>query len=183
MLSRDGSSGGWRETLVDLESSSVGDADQKALAAEVEEVFVVLDAVEAVAVGDLVLVEEDLVRTLERRRNDEAAALVIERGRMTGVATASSTLGSSGLLVVDRTTPTTEVGFDAGWCCAECAAGSSSCSGRDVPWMATGAGTSAGAAAAFRKSSEVAFFRGASADGSSARLTLAIVLELTECRE
>ena len=38
-----------------------------------------LDAVEAFAVGDFVLMEEDLVRAFERAWDDELAALVIER--------------------------------------------------------------------------------------------------------
>ena len=46
-----------------------------------QQIFVVLDAVEAVAVGDLVLADENLARSLERRGNDEAAALVVERGK------------------------------------------------------------------------------------------------------
>jgi len=44
-------------------------------------VDVVLDAGETVAVGDLVLVEKDLVGALERRGNDESAALVVEGGK------------------------------------------------------------------------------------------------------
>ena len=59
----------------------MGMGTRRLLAAEVEDVVVVLDAVEAVAVGDLVLVEEDLVRAFERARDDELAALVVERGQ------------------------------------------------------------------------------------------------------
>jgi len=47
-------------------------------------VDVVLDAGETVAVGDLVLVEQDLVGALERWRNDESAALVVEGGKQNG---------------------------------------------------------------------------------------------------
>ncbi len=54
---------------------------KQALAAEVEDVLVVLDAVEAFAVGDLVLMEEDLVRAFERAGDDELAAFVVERGQ------------------------------------------------------------------------------------------------------
>ena len=50
------------------------------LAAQVEQVGVVAHAVEAVAVGHLVLVEQVLVRAEERRRDHEVAAAVVERG-------------------------------------------------------------------------------------------------------
>src|SRR5260370_13655281 len=88
---------------------------------------------------------------------------------MTEVATASSTLGSCGLGELRRITPTTGTGFDtdAGLRAGEAGGVSSSFSGRDVPWTATGAGGGAGSwagvSAALMKSSEVAFSRGGAA--------------------
>ena len=67
------------EAVVDEEGAAGGDGDKQALAAEVEDVLVIPDAVEAFAVSDLVLVKEDLVRAFECARDDELAALVIER--------------------------------------------------------------------------------------------------------
>ena len=69
------------EALVDLQGVASGKRDQEPLAAHVEQIFVALDAVETVVVGHLVLVDEDLVGALERWRNDEVAALVVERGQ------------------------------------------------------------------------------------------------------
>jgi hypothetical protein len=69
-----------REAIVDLHRAIDGEGDEQSLAAHVAEIFVVLDAVEAVTVGDCVLAEKNFAGALERRRNDEAAALVIERG-------------------------------------------------------------------------------------------------------
>ena len=66
------------KAFVDLQGVTGGERDQQALVAHVQKIFVVLDAVEAVAVGDLILMDENLVRALERRRNDEAATLVVE---------------------------------------------------------------------------------------------------------
>src|SRR4030081_389000 len=101
---------------------------------------------------------------------------------MTGFSTASSTLGSCGLGELRRTTPTTETGFDtdAGLRAAEAAGVSSSSSGRDVPWIATGAGGGpgfrVGVSAAFMKSSEVAF----SGDGAGIGLGRVAVTAVDE---
>ena len=69
------------KALVDDEDVADGNGDEETMVAEVDDVIVVLDAVETVAVGDLVLAEQDLVRAFERRRHDETAALVVERGQ------------------------------------------------------------------------------------------------------
>lgn len=69
------------EAVVDDEDVAGGEGDEKLLGAELEDVGVVLDAVESVAVGDLVLTEEDLVGAFEGWRDDEAAALVVEGGK------------------------------------------------------------------------------------------------------
>src|SRR6202022_2625259 len=69
------------KALVDLQGVAVGERDQQPFAAHVEKIFIVPDAVEAIAVGYLILVDEDLVRASERWRNDEAAALVVEAGK------------------------------------------------------------------------------------------------------
>jgi hypothetical protein len=50
------------------------------LVAHFEEVVIILDALQAVAVRDLVLVQKDLAGALKRRWNDEAAASVVEGG-------------------------------------------------------------------------------------------------------
>jgi hypothetical protein len=73
---------------------------------------------------------------------------------MTGVEAASSTLGSCGLAELRRVTPTTGAGLatDSVLRAEEGVGVSSSSSGREVPWIATGAGVSA----ALMKSSEVA---------------------------
>lgn len=60
------------EAVVDAEGDAFGDGDELAGAAFVEQVDVVEDAVEAVAVGHEVLVDEDFVRAEER--GDDAAA-------------------------------------------------------------------------------------------------------------
>src|SRR6266851_4868626 len=72
------------KALVDLQGVTFGEGDQQPFAAHVQKIFVVPDAVEAVAVSYLVLTDEDFVRALERWRNDEAAALVVEAGQDDG---------------------------------------------------------------------------------------------------
>ena len=72
------------KALVDLQDAAFGEGDQQPFVAHVEKIFVVLDAVEAVAVSDHILTDENLARALERRRNDEAAALVVEGGQDDG---------------------------------------------------------------------------------------------------
>src|ERR1700722_8003647 len=72
------------EALVDLQAGGDGERDEEAFVAHAVEIGVILDAGETVAIGDLVLVEQDLVRALERRRNDESAALVVESGKENG---------------------------------------------------------------------------------------------------
>ncbi len=71
---------GW-EALVDDEGGADGNGDQHVLLPHEVNVVVVLDAIEAFAVGNLILAEQNLVRALERWGNDEAAALVVERGK------------------------------------------------------------------------------------------------------
>ena len=65
------------KALVDLQSVTFGEGDQQPFAAHVHKVFVVADAIEAIAVRYLVLTDEDFVRAFERRRDDEAAAFVV----------------------------------------------------------------------------------------------------------
>jgi hypothetical protein len=72
------------KALVDLQTVTGGEGDQQPFVAHVQEIFVVLDAVEAVAVGYLILTDEDLMRALEWPRNDEASALVVEAGQDDG---------------------------------------------------------------------------------------------------
>jgi hypothetical protein len=74
----------YRKTFVDLQGVTFGKGDQQPFAAHLHKVFVVPDAVEAVAVSYLVLTDQDLARALERWRDDEAAALVIEAGQDDG---------------------------------------------------------------------------------------------------
>jgi hypothetical protein len=69
------------QALVYLEGAAGRERDEETLAAHGAEVFVVLDAVEAVAVSYLILVDENLVGTFEGRRNDEAAPLVVQGGQ------------------------------------------------------------------------------------------------------
>src|SRR5580704_13073426 len=57
------------EAFIDLQSVAVRQRNQQAFASHVVKVVVVLDAVEAVAVSYLVLMDENLVGTPERRRN------------------------------------------------------------------------------------------------------------------
>ncbi len=73
------------EAVVDAEGVVGGDGDEDAGGAHVVEVGVVMDAFEAVAVGDEVLAEEDLMRAFEGRGYDEAAAPVVEGGEDGGV--------------------------------------------------------------------------------------------------
>ena len=72
------------KAVVDLQAGACRDGDEDPLFAHVEEVVVVADAVEALAVGDLVLADEDLVGAFECVRDDEVAALVVERGQDDG---------------------------------------------------------------------------------------------------
>jgi hypothetical protein len=69
------------KALVDLEGVAGGERDEEAFAAHGGKILVVLDAVEAVVIRYLVLVDENIVGTLEGRRNDEAAALVVQGGQ------------------------------------------------------------------------------------------------------
>jgi hypothetical protein len=64
--------------LVDLQGIRGGKGDQEMFAAQVEKVFIVLNAVEAFALGYLVLVHKDVVGPSERWRNDEAATPVVK---------------------------------------------------------------------------------------------------------
>jgi len=137
---RDGNSGGLREGARRSVERYWGKRDKQPVVAHVQEIFVALNAVETFVVGYLILADEDLARALQRPRNDEASAFVVETGRMTGVAAASSTVGSCGLGELRRTTPTTGAGLDTDsvFCAGEESGGSLNASGRDVPWMATG---------------------------------------------
>jgi len=67
------------EALVYLEGVAERESDKKPVVAHVQEVIVVLNAAEAVAVRDLILVDENLVGAFEGWRDDETAALVVER--------------------------------------------------------------------------------------------------------
>jgi hypothetical protein len=58
------------ETVVDAEGITFGQGYELILAAKVEQVGIVSDAVEAVMVGHLILVEENFVGAVERWRND-----------------------------------------------------------------------------------------------------------------
>ncbi len=64
-----------REALVDVESCAFGDGDELAGAALVEEIIVVEDAVEPVAVRHKVLVDEDFVRAVERGEDAAVGAV------------------------------------------------------------------------------------------------------------
>lgn len=64
--------------LVDLQGVCGRKRDQETFAAQCEEVFIVLNAVEPVTLGYLVLMYEDVVGPSERWRHDEAAAPVVE---------------------------------------------------------------------------------------------------------
>jgi len=68
------------EVVVDLEGLILGQGDELFLAAEFEQLGVVAHAVETVAVGHLVLAEEDVAGAIEGVGKDEAAATVVERG-------------------------------------------------------------------------------------------------------
>ena len=72
------------EAVVDVEGVADRETYEQLLIAHVEEVVVVLDAVQAVAVGHLILVDENLVGAFESGRHDEAATLVVERGQDDG---------------------------------------------------------------------------------------------------
>jgi hypothetical protein len=73
-----------REAFIDLQSAVDGHGDEHLLAAHIHEIVVILDAIETVAVGDLVLTQEDFARAFEGWRNDEAATLVVESGQDDG---------------------------------------------------------------------------------------------------
>ena len=66
------------EALIDLQSVAGGEGDEEPLIAHVHKVFLALNTIEAIAVSYFILVDQYFVRALERRRNDEAAALVVE---------------------------------------------------------------------------------------------------------
>lgn len=68
-----------RQTLVYYEGAIGGDGYEELLVAEVEDVIIVLDAVETIAVGNLVLTQQNLVGALQWAGDDEAATLVVER--------------------------------------------------------------------------------------------------------
>jgi hypothetical protein len=72
------------QTVIDLEGGARRERDQEAVPAHVEEIFVILDAVEAVAVGYKILVDEYVVRAFERWGDDETATLVVETGQDEG---------------------------------------------------------------------------------------------------
>lgn len=70
-----------REPLVDDEGGADRDGDQHVLLPHEVDVVVVLYAIKAFTVGNLILAEQDLVRAFERWRHDETSALVVERGK------------------------------------------------------------------------------------------------------
>src|ERR1700722_18953694 len=59
-----------RKTLVDLQAVIRGEGYEQPVAAHAHKIFVVLNPVEAVTVGHLVLVDKNLVRALERLGTD-----------------------------------------------------------------------------------------------------------------
>ena len=65
-----------RQAVVDAEGGAFRDGDELADATLVEEVVVVEDAVEAVAVGHEVLVDKDFVRAVERGEDAAVGAIV-----------------------------------------------------------------------------------------------------------
>ena len=70
-----------RKALVDLQAVICGEGDEQPFAAHAQKIVVVLNAVEAVTVGYLILVDKNLVGAFEWRRNNEAAALVVQAGQ------------------------------------------------------------------------------------------------------
>ena len=75
---------GW-EAVVHAQGSAFGDGDELAGTAFVDEVVVVEDAVEAVTVGHEVLVDEDLVRAVERSEDAVAGPVGGELRKNEGV--------------------------------------------------------------------------------------------------
>jgi hypothetical protein len=69
------------KALINLQGVIRGKCDQEPLAAHVQKIFVVLNTIETIAVGYLILVNENLMGALERWRNDETAAFVIKTGQ------------------------------------------------------------------------------------------------------
>jgi hypothetical protein len=72
------------QAIVYFQGAVRGQRDQHPLASHIEEVGVVLDAVEALAVGNFVLVQKDLVGAFEGWGDDETSALVVEHGKNGG---------------------------------------------------------------------------------------------------
>ena len=73
-----------RKTIVNLQAVVGRKGDEEPFAAQVQNVSIILDPVEAIAIGHLVLSDQNLVGTLEWRGNDETPALVVERGQNNG---------------------------------------------------------------------------------------------------
>jgi hypothetical protein len=71
---------GW-EAIVHVEGPAYRERNEQALVPHACKIVVVLDAIQSIAIGDDVLADEDLMRSLERSRNDQAPALVVERGK------------------------------------------------------------------------------------------------------
>lgn len=70
-----------RQPLINLQSVRSRKRDQETLAAHTQQIFIALNAIETLAFGYLVLANKDVMRSSERRRDDETAALVIEAGQ------------------------------------------------------------------------------------------------------
>ena len=67
-----------RQTVVDAQGPALRQGDELMTAAQLEQVGVVAHAVQAVAVCHLVLVEQNVARTVERLRDHEVAAAVVQ---------------------------------------------------------------------------------------------------------
>jgi hypothetical protein len=67
------------QTIIDLQRVACGERNQYPLTPHLDEIGVVLNAIEALAVSNLILMQEDLVGTFQGWRNDEASTLVVEQ--------------------------------------------------------------------------------------------------------
>jgi hypothetical protein len=68
-----------RKPLVDKQRPASRNRNQQVLPSQIQNVLIVGDAIEPLAIGHHVLVDKDLVRTFERRRNDQTPAAVVKR--------------------------------------------------------------------------------------------------------
>jgi hypothetical protein len=70
-----------RQPLINLQGVRSRKRDQETLTAHTQQIFIALNAIETLTLGYLVLANKDVMRSSERRRDDETAALVIETGQ------------------------------------------------------------------------------------------------------